>query len=60
MTRVVAVALSRSDTVARKTFFIIFIDGIFTNSVEAAFTNAFDAFAAREAIACLCRAGHAD
>jgi hypothetical protein len=33
---------------------------MFTTSIEAAFTNVFDASAAGEAIACLCRARHAD
>jgi hypothetical protein len=37
-----------------------FVDRIFTTSIQAPFTNAFDAIAASEAIACLCRAGHAD
>jgi hypothetical protein len=45
-----AVHLSRRDTVSRN-FFIIFVDGMFTTSVEAAFTNVFDALVANQAIA---------
>jgi len=45
---------------SRANSFIIFIDRIFTTSVERAFTNVFDAFAASQAIACLCRVRHAD
>jgi hypothetical protein len=33
---------------------------MFTTSVEGAFTNAFDATASHAAIACVCRARHAD
>jgi len=47
-------------TLWAKKLFIIFIDGMFTTYVERAFTNAFDASAARCAIACVCRARHAD
>jgi hypothetical protein len=51
--------MSRPDT-ASQNFFIISVDRIFTTSIEAAFTNAFDRCAAREATACLCRARHGD
>jgi hypothetical protein len=43
-----------------QSFFIILVDRTFTTSVERAFTNLFDAFAASQAIPCLCRARHAD
>jgi hypothetical protein len=33
---------------------------MFTTSIEAAFTNVLDAVAANKAMACVCRAGHAD
>jgi hypothetical protein len=33
---------------------------MFTTSIDGAFTNAFDAMAAHAAIACVCRASHAD
>jgi len=33
---------------------------MFTTSIEVAFTNDFDALAANQAIACVCRARHAD
>jgi len=39
--------------------FTIFVDRIFTNSIEPLFTNIFDAFAPIAAIACLYRAGNA-
>jgi len=45
---------------ARQKFFTEFVDRIFTTSLQAPFTNAFDVIAAGDAIACLCRAGHAD
>jgi hypothetical protein len=35
-------------------FFIIFVDRIFTNSIEPPFTNVFDAAAPVAAISCLC------
>jgi len=41
-------------------FFIIFVDGIFTTSLQRAFTNVFDASARNAAIACVYRAGNAD
>jgi hypothetical protein len=45
-----AVNLSRSDTVSPNSF-IIFVDGMFTTSIEVAFTNDFDVLAANQAIA---------
>ena len=44
---------------ARRNSFTIFVDRIFTNSIEPLFTNIFDAFAPIAAIACLYRAGNA-
>ena len=41
-------------------FFIIFVDQIFTTSLQHAFTKAFDASAQSAAIACVYRAGNAD
>jgi len=44
---------------AQRNSFTIFVDRIFTNSIEPLFTNIFDAFAPIAAIACLYRAGNA-
>ena len=41
-------------------FFIILVDGIFTVSVEQAFTNVFDAAARADAAPCLCLRRNAD
>jgi len=43
-----------------KTFFIIFVDAIFTTLVERLFTNASHLIDARSANDCLCHARHAD
>jgi hypothetical protein len=43
-----------------KTFFIIFVDAIFTTLVERLFTNASHLIDARSASDCLCHARHAD
>jgi hypothetical protein len=43
-----------------KKFFTDFVDRKFTTSIQAPFTRIFNAIAASAAIACLCRAGHAD
>jgi hypothetical protein len=43
-----------------KTFFSSFVDWIFTTSLQAPFTNAFEAIAQTRATACLCRARHAN
>jgi hypothetical protein len=56
---VIAVACPVVARRAKKSF-IVFIDRIFTIFIETAFTNDFDASSARDAIACVCRAGHAD
>ena len=45
---------------AAKNSFIIFVDRIFTTSIEPLFTNVFDAIAPIAAISCLYRAGNAD
>jgi hypothetical protein len=37
-----------------------FVDGIFTTSIQSAFTKTFAVKAQTYAIACLCRAGNAD
>jgi hypothetical protein len=52
--------LSRIETETRQEFFSIFVDRIFTTSIQAPFTNAFEAIAQVPAIACRCRVGHAD
>jgi hypothetical protein len=52
--------VSRSGTGTRQKIFSIFVDRIFTTSLQAPFTNVFDVIAAIAAIACLCRARHAD
>jgi hypothetical protein len=39
-----------------KTFFIIFVDVIFTTLLEQVFTNALDVIGAQPMKACLCRA----
>jgi hypothetical protein len=44
----------------RKTFFIIFVDAIFTTLFQRLFTNAFDVIRANTAIPCVYRACHAD
>jgi hypothetical protein len=49
----------RTNAHAAKITFTIFVDWIFTTSVEPLFTNIFDAFAPIAAIACLYRAGNA-
>jgi hypothetical protein len=38
----------------------VFVDGIFTTCIDAAFTNVFAVKAETSAIACLCRARNAD
>jgi hypothetical protein len=40
----------------RKTFFIDFVDAIFTTLFERPFTNAFDGMAQTPAFACVCPA----
>jgi len=52
--------LSRSGTEPANTFFTIFVDWIFTSSIERPFTNVFDVVAALSAATCLCRACNAD
>jgi hypothetical protein len=42
-----------------KTFFIIFVDAIFTTLLERLFTNALDLTAVKSASDCLCLARHA-
>jgi hypothetical protein len=44
----------------QQNFFTHFVDRIFTTSLQAPFTNAFDVIAANADIACVCRAGHAN
>jgi hypothetical protein len=44
----------------RKTFFIIFVDAIFTTLFLSPFTNTFDVIRANAAIPCVYRAGNAD
>jgi hypothetical protein len=43
-----------------KTFFIIFVDAIFTTLFLSPFTNTFDVIGANAAIPCVYRAGNAD
>jgi hypothetical protein len=52
--------LSHTDTLLRKIFFIAFVDRIFTTSRQPPFTKACEGIALFSAIACLCRARHAD
>jgi hypothetical protein len=52
--------LSRPDAGTGKDFFSIFVDRKFTTSTQGRFTNAFEAALRPAAIACLCRAGHAN
>jgi hypothetical protein len=42
-----------------ETFFISFVDAIFTTLLERLFTNAFDLSGVESASDCLCRARHA-
>jgi len=42
-----------------KTFFISFVDAIFTTLLERLFTNAFDLIDVKSASDCLCLARHA-
>jgi len=44
----------------RRSFFIIFVDRIFTSFLQQPFTKAFDAIVRIDMAACLCRTGHAD
>ena len=44
----------------RKTFFIIFVDAMFTTLFPSPFTNIFDVIDANAAIPCVYRAGNAD
>jgi acetyl-CoA carboxylase carboxyltransferase component len=53
-------ASPRDDARGATKIFSIFVDRIFTTSIKAPFTNAFDVIPAIAAIACVCRAGHAD
>jgi hypothetical protein len=43
-----------------KTFFIIFVDAIFTTLLPSPFTNTLDVIGANAAIPCVYRAGNAD
>ena len=43
-----------------KTFFIIFVDAIFTTLLEPLFTTALDVIGAKLMKSCVCRARHAD
>jgi len=47
-------------TSRRKTFFIIFVDAIFTTLLLSPFTNTFDVIRANAAIPCVYRTCHAD
>jgi hypothetical protein len=42
-----------------ETFFIIFVDAIFTTLLERVFTSLFDLNGVKSASGCLCRARHA-
>jgi hypothetical protein len=44
----------------RERVFIIFVDRIFTTSLQRPFTNVFDVMAQNATIACVYRAGNAD
>jgi hypothetical protein len=50
----------RSYRLAGKSPFIIFVDAIFTNPFERAFTKLFEPISRIAAIACLYRASNAD
>jgi hypothetical protein len=51
---------SESVARARKNFFIIFVDGIFTTFIARLFTNTCDASSDIRATSCVLHAGHAD
>jgi len=53
-------SLLRSNTGTRNSFFIIFVDGMFTTFIALAFTKLSQSPQQMRAISCVVHAGHAD